>query len=136
MKKTKALLGFLIGVAIIGSSFTSTVANAAVKNAQSQTNVVINNSKTKAAPVKVKSSKISNRLTLNQLINEYASDQKVSVNEAKKALGVENSINVESIASPNSRGEFYRTYAITLEVNDDEYEPEIKFYCKTSIIKY
>lgn len=131
MKKIKKLLGLLMACTILGTSvFTPEIAKASVKtDVQTKNIAVVNSLKTNSNAIKVISYKSSDQLTLDQLINEYAKDQKVSINKAKKALGVENTIDAKA------RGEFYRSYAITIDAGANSYSkyyPSIKFYCKTS----
>lgn len=117
MKDVKKILQCLIATAIIGTSCSPMLAQAAVKDEASKNSNIVDVTKDS------QNVKISDRLTYDQIVKEYAKDNDVSIKEAKKAIGA-NDIT-------KARGEFYRTYESTIRVNS-YYQPKLKFYCKTS----
>ena len=64
----------------------------------------------------------SKLLTYDELINEVIKNENLSVEEAKKFLGINDMLR---------NGDYYRTYKYRVQVTSS-YKPTIVFYCKTS----
>lgn len=64
----------------------------------------------------------SKLLTYDELVNEVVKNENLSVEDAKKFLGVNDKLR---------NGEYYRTYTYTVQVTS-AYKPTVVFYCKTS----
>lgn len=61
-------------------------------------------------------------MTYDELINEVIKNENLSVEEAKKFLGINDMLR---------NGDYYRTYTYRVQVTSS-YKPTIVFYCKTS----